>query len=219
MIKEDRLCKLRRRIYMRLYFNTEISIRETKVITKSCKVTTIVNTNHFPQNLKKRYWSSLAIVVPQSGSLLRSGDRLFEWPKLSEKKEEMKAVTAQFTIAHLHKHAFCGIHRYLIILLDGRVFFVSHLPFKDYSTISTIYKTFLNVKLMKKWEVLYGLKLSKLNSFLEPSLWRTIEFTGELLQVRLKILHLYALKTIGQFWAQCIVWSMRKVFVRFVNFS
>ena len=55
MIKEDRLCKLRRRIYMRLYFNTEISIGETKVIAKSCKVTTIVNTNHFPQNLKKRY--------------------------------------------------------------------------------------------------------------------------------------------------------------------
>ena len=40
---------------MRLYFNTEISIGETKVITKSCKATTIVNTNHFPQNLKKRY--------------------------------------------------------------------------------------------------------------------------------------------------------------------
>ena len=55
MIKEDILCKLRRRIYMRLYFNTEISIGETKVITKNCKVTTIVNTNHFPQNLKKRY--------------------------------------------------------------------------------------------------------------------------------------------------------------------
>ena len=63
---------------MRLYFNTEISIGETKVITKSCKVTTIVNTNHFPQNLKKRYRSSLAIVVPQSGSHLHSGDRLFE---------------------------------------------------------------------------------------------------------------------------------------------
>ena len=67
-----------------------------------------------------------------------------------EKKEEMKAVTVKFTIAHLHKHAFRGIHKYLVILLDGRVFFVSHLPFKDYSTISTIYKTFLNVKLMKK---------------------------------------------------------------------
>ena len=30
MIKEDRLYKLRRRIYMRLYFNTEISTGETK---------------------------------------------------------------------------------------------------------------------------------------------------------------------------------------------
>ena len=135
------------------------------------------------------------------------------------KKWQMKAPMVKFAIANLHKHAFCGIHKYLIILSDGPVFFASHLPFNDYSTISTIYKTFLNVKLMKKWEVLDGLMLSKLNSFLEPSLWRTIEFTGELLQVRLKILHLYALKTIGQFWAQCIVWSMRKVFVRFVNFS
>ena len=179
----------------------------------------MVNTNHFPQNLKKRYRSSLAIVVPQRGGHLHSGDRLFEWPKLSGKKWQMKAPTVKFAIAHLHKHALCGIHKYLIILLDGRVLFVSHLPLKDYSTISTIYKTFLNVKLMKKWEVLYGLKLSKLNSFLEPSLWRTIEFTGELLQVRLKIFHLYALQTIGQFWAQCMVRSKRKVFVRFVNFS
>ena len=217
MIKEDRLCKLRRRIYMRLYFNTEISTGETKVITKSCKVTTIVNTNHFPQNLKKRYWSSLAIVVPQSGSLLRSGDRLFEWPKLSGKKRRNERSYGE--IYNSTSTQTCLLHKYLVILLDGRVFFVSHLPFKDYSTISTIYKTFLNVKLMKKWEVLYGLKLSKLNSFLEPSLWRTIEFPGEFLQVRLKILHLYASQTIGQFWAQCIVRSMRKVFVRFLNFS
>ena len=184
MIKEDRLCKLRRRIYMRLYFNTEISTGETKVITKSCKVTTVVNTNHFPQNLKKRYWSSLAIVVPQSGSLLRSGDRLFEWPKLSGKKRRNERSYGEIYNSTSTQTCVCGIHKYLVILLDGRVFFVSHLPFKDYSTISTIYKTFLNVKLMKKWEVLYGLKLSKLNSFLEPSLWRTIEFTGELLQVR-----------------------------------
>ena len=34
MIKEDRLCKLRKRLYMRLYFDTEISIGETKVIIK-----------------------------------------------------------------------------------------------------------------------------------------------------------------------------------------
>ena len=38
MIKEDRLCKLRRRIYMRLYFNTEISIGEIKVILKVVKL-------------------------------------------------------------------------------------------------------------------------------------------------------------------------------------
>ena len=67
-----------------------------------------------------------------------------------EKKEEMKAVTVKFTIAHLPKHAFCGIHKYLVILLDGRVFFVSHLPFKDYSTISTIYKTFCKCKTDEK---------------------------------------------------------------------
>ena len=53
--------------------------------TKSCKVTTIVNTNHFPQNLKKQYRFSLAIVVPQSGNHFYSGDRPFEWPTLSEK--------------------------------------------------------------------------------------------------------------------------------------
>ena len=38
MIKEDRLCKLRTCIYMRLYFNTEISIGETKVILKVVKL-------------------------------------------------------------------------------------------------------------------------------------------------------------------------------------
>ena len=82
-------------------------------------------------------------------------------------------------------NTFCGIHKYLIILLDGPVFFVSHLPFKDYSTISTIYKTFFKCKTDEKVRSTNGLKLSKLNSFLEPSLWRTIEFTGEFLQVRL----------------------------------
>ena len=153
--------------------------------TKSCKVTTIVNTNHFPQNLKKRYRSSLAIVVPQRGGHLHSGDRLFEWPKLSEKKRQMKAPTVKFAIAHLDKNAFCGVHKYFIILLDERVLFVSYLPCNDYS-ISTIYKTFFNVKLMKKWVAVDGMKFSKLNSFLEPSLWRTIEFIGEFLQVQLK---------------------------------
>ena len=97
--------------------------------TKSCKVTTIVNTNHFPQNLKKRCRSSLAIAVPQRGGHLHSGDRLFEWPKLSGKKWQMKAPTVKFAIAHLDKNAFCGVQKYFIILLDERVLFVSYLPF------------------------------------------------------------------------------------------
>ena len=83
--QENRLCKLMKRIFMGLYFNTGIQIGETKVI-KSCKVNTLVNTNHFPQNLKKRYRLLLAIVVHQSGRDSHSGDRLFEWPKLSEKQ-------------------------------------------------------------------------------------------------------------------------------------
>ena len=65
--------------------------------TKSCKVTTIVNTNHFPQNLKKQYRFSLAIVLPQSGNHLHSGDRLFEWPTLSEK------VTNESTYNEIYK--------------------------------------------------------------------------------------------------------------------
>ena len=105
---------------------------------ESCKVTTIVNTNHFSQNLKKQYRFSLAIVVFQSGSHLHSGDRLFEWPKLSGKKGERKALMVKFTIAYLREHAFCGVHKYSIILLDGRVLFVSYLLFNNYSTISTI---------------------------------------------------------------------------------
>ena len=80
-IQENRLYKLMKRIFMGLYFNTGIQIGETK----SCKVNTPVNTNHFPQNLKKRCRFSLAIVVPQSGSNSHSGDRLFEWPKLSNR--------------------------------------------------------------------------------------------------------------------------------------
>ena len=84
-IQENILCKLMKRIFMGLYLNTGIQIGETKVI-KSCKVNTPVNTNHFPQNLKKRYRLSLAIVVHQSGRNSHSGDRLFEWPKLSEKQ-------------------------------------------------------------------------------------------------------------------------------------
>ena len=47
MVKENRLCKLMKRIYMRLYFNTETSFGETKEI-KSYNVNRLVNTNHFP---------------------------------------------------------------------------------------------------------------------------------------------------------------------------
>ena len=69
---------------------------------------------------------------------------------VGKKKRQMKAVTVKFTITHLHKRAFCGIHKYFIILLDGPVLFVPYLPFNDYSTISTILQGFFRVKLMKK---------------------------------------------------------------------
>ena len=62
----------------------------------------------------------------------------------------MKALTAKFAKAHLHKYAFCDVHKYFIIVLDGRVLFVSFLPFNDYSTISTIYKTFFQCKTDEK---------------------------------------------------------------------
>ena len=38
MMKVDRLCNLRKRIFMRLYFNTEISIGENKVTLKVVKL-------------------------------------------------------------------------------------------------------------------------------------------------------------------------------------
>ena len=44
MIKEDRLCKLRKHIYMRLYFSREISIGETKVILKVVKLPRLIRT-------------------------------------------------------------------------------------------------------------------------------------------------------------------------------
>ena len=66
------------------------------------------------------------------------------------KKRQMKALTVKFAIAHQHKYAFCDVHKYFIILLDERVLFVSFLLFNGYSTISTIYETFFNIKLMKK---------------------------------------------------------------------
>ena len=43
MIQENRLCKLINRIFLRIYFNTENSIAETKV-TKSCKVSRLIRT-------------------------------------------------------------------------------------------------------------------------------------------------------------------------------
>ena len=94
MMKEDRLCNLRKRrnFYWRKQGNT-----------KSCKVTTVANTNHFLQNLKKRYRFWLAIAVPQSGSQLHSGDRLFEWPKLSGKKNDK---WKHLRVAHLHNMRF-----------------------------------------------------------------------------------------------------------------
>ena len=78
---------------------------------------------------------------------------------------------------------------------------------------------FYNVFSMKKWAALDGLNLWKLNSFLERLHGGAIEFTGEFLRVQFKILHLYASQTIGQFWAQCKVWSKWKVFVIFDKFS
>ena len=62
---------------------------------------------------------------------------------VGEKKRQMKAPTVKFAIAHLDKNAFCGVHKYFIILLDERVLFVSYLPCNDYSTISTILQGFL----------------------------------------------------------------------------
>ena len=38
MIKEVRLCNPRKRLYMKLHFNKEISIGETKVILKVVKL-------------------------------------------------------------------------------------------------------------------------------------------------------------------------------------
>ena len=69
---------------------------------------------------------------------------------VGKKKWQMKAPAVKFAIAHLHKHAFCGVHKYFIILLDGSVLFVSYLPFNDYSTNSTILQRFLSVKTDEK---------------------------------------------------------------------
>ena len=115
MIQENRLCKLINRIFLRIYFNTEISIGETKV-TKSCTVNTLVNTNHFPQNLKKRYRFSLAIVVHQSGRNSHSGDRLFEWPKLSNRARRKVSKFWRISILSywLFKDTFNFLHRKIL---------------------------------------------------------------------------------------------------------
>ena len=163
----------RKAIKLIFFFQYRNFDRRNQGNNESCKVTTIVNTNHFPQNLKKQYRFSLAIVVFQSGSHLHSGDRLFERPKLSGKKWERKALMVKFTIAYVREHAFCGVHKYSIILLDGRVLFVSYLPFNNYSTISTILQGFFNVKLMNNRVVLEGLNC-------ENSIRSSNRFVGEL---------------------------------------
>ena len=159
-----------------LHWLNWISIGETKVILKVVKlpqwfIRTIFH-NIWRSDIDSR-WPLLFLKV-EATCILAIG--FLNDQNCRKKKEQTKALTVKFAIAHLHKYAFCDVHKYFIILLDGRVLFVSFLPFNDYSTISTIYKTFFNVKLMKKWVAVDGIKFSKLNSFLEPSLWRTIEF-------------------------------------------
>ena len=66
-----------------------------------------------------------------------------------------KKMTDESTYGEIYnststQYAFCGVQKYFIILLDGRVLFVSYLPFNNYLTISTILQRFSNVKLMKK---------------------------------------------------------------------
>ena len=126
---------------------------------KSCKVTTIANTNHFRQNLKKRYLFSLAIVVPQSERHLHSGDRLFEWPKL------LKKMTNESTYGEIHNTTStqtCVLWCTQINNLIGWTCIVCVLfSFTDYSTISNILRRFFNGKLMRKRVVLDGLKIFK----------------------------------------------------------
>ena len=66
----------------------------------------------------------------------------------------MEAPTVKFTAAHVDKHAFCDVHKYFIMLLDGRVLFVSYLPLKDYESsmrqFHPILKRLFSVKLMKQ---------------------------------------------------------------------
>ena len=66
----------------------------------------------------------------------------------------MEAPTVKFTVAHVDKDVFCDVHKYFIMLLDGRVLFVSYLPFKDYESIMRrfhpILKRLFSIKLMKQ---------------------------------------------------------------------
>ena len=170
--------------------------------------------------MKKRYRFLLAIVVPQSWSHLHSGDRLFEWPKLSERK-----ITNESTFDEIYNSTptqtsilWCTQIFHNLMGWKCIVCIVFALPrlFDEFNHFTKF--CFFNVRLIKKWVVLHGLKLWKLDSFLEPFRWRTIEFIREFWSVRLKISQLRTSQTIGQFWAQCTVWSKRKAFLRFDNF-
>ena len=93
------------------------------------------------------------------------------------KKWQMKAPKVKFTIAHLHKHAFCAVHKYFITLLDGRVLFVSYLPFNNYLTISIILQPFFNAKLVKKWVVLHNKQRKRRISQFEGFLFSVVYFS------------------------------------------
>ena len=111
---------------------------------KSCTVNTLVKTNHLPQNSKKRYGFSLAMVVPQGWSHSHSGDGLFGWPKLSGKKN------GQW---HIHKHVFYVVHKICHNLIGWKC--ISCILFALWRLFDnlTILKRFFNVKLIKKWVV------------------------------------------------------------------
>ena len=218
MIKENRISKLRKRINSRLYFNREISIGETKVV-KCCEVTTIV-TNHFPKNLKKRYRFSLSLFLKvEATSILAIG--FLSGQNCRKKLWQMEAPTVKFTAAHVDKHAFCDVHKYFIMLLDGRVLFVSYLPFKDYESsmrrFHPVLKRLFSVKLMKRWVILGGLKFWNSIRSRTVSLENYRVHEGVFTSAVEKLAFI-CVADVGQFWAQ-LIWSKRKVFVRFDNFS
>ena len=149
--------------------------------------------------MKKRYRFSLAIVVPQRGGHLHSGDRLFEWPKLSGKKMTNESTYGEICNSASRQKCVLRCTQIFHNLIGWTcivcILFALQRLFHDFNHFTT----FFPCKTDEKVRGTFGLKFSKLDSFLEPSLWRTIEFIGEFLQVRLKILHLYASQTIGQF--------------------